>query len=502
MFAQAIKRPLWPIALGVALALGIGGLTGSALERHGLLAATGETVPGTTISTDNEIKLSAPTTFAPVVQKVMPSVVNIFSSRKTKTDNRTWELFDDDPLLRRFFGDQWPGGTTRVPRERQERSLGSGVIISADGYIVTNNHVVDGGTDIRVSLSDKREYSARVVGTDGKTDLAVLKIDQTGLPALTFADSSKVQVGDVVLAVGNPFGVGQAVSMGIVSATGRGGLGIEDYEDFIQTDAAINPGNSGGALVNAEGRLIGINTAIMSRSGGNQGVGFAIPINMARNITDQIMHGGKVSRAFLGVMIQPVTPDIAKVFKLAKAEGALISDLTPNSPAERAGLKAGDIVTKVDDRSVLDSRALQLMIGEMVPGRTIRLTVVRDGNERPYSITLGEQPGERNENAAASHGTAAERVLEGVSLESITPEFSNRYGIGRNVKGVAVRRVDPNSAAERAGLEQGDVIVEVNRQPVGSVEQLNRILNEGTTDTALLLVSREGRARYLVISTK
>src|SRR6185503_20176538 len=247
------------------------------------------------------------------------------------------------------------GGQTLIPRERQERSLGSGVIVSSDGYIVTNNHVVEGGTEIKVSLSDKREYKARVVGTDSKTDLAVLKIDQTGLPALTFADSSKVQVGDLVLAVGNPCGVGQAVSMGIVSAIGRGGLGIEDYEDFIQTDAAINPGNSGGALVNAEGRLIGINTAIMSRSGGNQGVGFAIPINMARNITDQIMHGGKVSRAFLGVMIQPVTPDLSKAFRLSRSEGALISDVTPNSPAERAGLKAGDVVTKIDDRSVPDS---------------------------------------------------------------------------------------------------------------------------------------------------
>jgi len=501
MFAKTIQRPLWPIALGVALALGIGGFTGSALERHGVLAA-GETLPRTGISTDNEIRSLTPTTFAPVVQKVMPSVVNIFSSRQTKTASRTWESLNDDTLFRRFFGDQWPGGQTLIPRERQERSLGSGVIISSDGYIVTNNHVVDGGSDIKVSLSDKREYKARVVGTDSKSDLAVLKIDQTGLPALSFADSSKVQVGDIVLAVGNPFGVGQAVSMGIVSAMGRGGLGIEDYEDFIQTDAAINPGNSGGALVNAEGRLIGINTAIMSRSGGNQGVGFAIPINMARNITDQIMHGGKVSRAFLGVMIQPVTPDLAKAFKLAKTEGALISDLTPNSPAERAGLKAGDVVTRLDDRSVPDSRALQLMIGEMTPGRAVRLTVMRDGFERQQSVTLGEQPGEHSEARSVNGGTATDRVLDGVSLETVAPELSNRYGLGRNTKGVAIRRVAPNSAAAEAGLEQGDVILEVNRQPVGTVDQLNRQLNEATSDTTLLLVSREGHTRYIVISTK
>ena len=247
MFAQSLRRPLWPIVLGVALAFAIGGAAGSSIRNDVLLAATGETQPVGAISTKDESKLFSPPTFAPVVQKVMPSVVSIFSSRKLTTDNRNWELLNEEPLFRRFFGDQWPGGQTLVPRERQARSMGSGVITSSDGYIVTNHHVIDGATDIKVALSDKREYTARVVGTDTKTDLAVLKIDEAGLPALPLADSSKVQVGDVVLAVGNPFGVGQAVSMGIVSATGRGGLGLEDYEDFIQTDAAINPGNSGGA---------------------------------------------------------------------------------------------------------------------------------------------------------------------------------------------------------------------------------------------------------------
>jgi serine protease Do len=411
------------------------------------------------------------------------------------------ELFNEDPLFRRFFGDQF-GGRNLIPRERQERSLGSGVIISPDGYIVTNNHVVDDASDIKVSLSDKREFTARVVGTDSKTDLAVLKIDQTGLPALTLAtDSSRVQVGDIVLAIGNPFGVGQTVTMGIVSATGRGGLGIEDYEDFIQTDAAINPGNSGGALVNAEGQLIGISTAIMSRSGGNQGIGFAIPANMARNVTDQIIRGGKVSRAFLGVMIQPVTPDLAKAFKLGKSEGALISDVSANSPAERAGLKAGDVVTKVDDRSVADSRALQLMIGEMSPQRSVRLTVIRDGNERVYPVTLGEQPGNRNEAGNESKAPAA-RALDGVSLEALTPSLSRQYGIAMDTKGVAVRRVDPDSLAGRAGLEPGDVILEVNRQPVSSVEQVREYVTKGTTDTTLLFVNHDGRTRYVVISTR
>ena len=502
MLAQALRRRLWLIAVVVFLALDMTAAAGSSLGKQTLLAALGENRPPVAISTGNENKPLSSTTFAPVVQKVMPSVVSVFSSRKMTTDNRDWEQLNENSLFRRFFGDQSSEGQRLIPRERQPRSMGSGVITSPDGYIVTNHHVVDGATDIKVALSDRREYTARVIGTDRKTDLAVLKIDQTDLPALPLADSSKVQVGDIVLAVGNPFGVGQAVSMGIVSATGRGGLGLEDYEDFIQTDAAINPGNSGGALVNAEGRLIGINTAIMSRSGGNQGVGFAIPTNMVRNITDQIIHSGKVSRAFLGVMIQPVTPDLAKFFKLEKSEGALISDVSPNSPAERAGLKSGDVVTKIDDRSVVDSRALQLMIGEMSPGRNVQLTVVRDGNERQYPVTLGDQPGTSSETVGNGRKTSADRILEGVWLDAVTPEFSRQYGVAGNLKGVAVRRVDPNSAAAEAGLQQGDVILEVNNQPVTSVEQLHQYIDGGTTDTALLFVNHDGRTRYLAIPTK
>jgi serine protease Do len=437
------------------------------------------------------------TTFAPVVQKVMPSVVNVFSSKKVRND-RTFEPFFDDPFFRRFFGDNFWGRP--IPRERQERSLGSGVIVSPDGYILTNNHVVDDATDVKVSLSDKREFTARIVGKDSKTDLAVLKIDQSGLPTVSLGDSTKVQVGDIVLAIGNPFGVGQTVTMGVVSATGRGGLGIEEVEDFIQTDAAINPGNSGGALINASGELIGINTAILSRSGGNQGIGFAIPVNLARNVMDQIIHGGKVTRAFLGVTIQPVTADIAKAFKLGKSEGALVADVSPNSPAERAGLKAGDVITKVDGQTVADSRALQLMIGQMKPGRTVRLSVNRDGTERDVTATLGEQPSENDNSGSRAGGTSADRVLDGVSVETLTPELAREFGLSRTMKGVLVRRVDPDSAAAAAGLERGDVILEVNRHPVETVEQLNRYINESNSDSTLLFVNRDGRTRYVVIS--
>src|SRR5438128_8233482 len=284
--------------------------------------------------------VAMPATFAPVVKAVLPAVVNISSTRMIRTSALRQD--NDNP-----FGDLIPG--FRMPdRPLRRQGEGSGVIVSPDGYIVTNNHVVDGSTELTVSMADKREMKARVIGTDAKTDIALIKVDAKDLPHVVLGDSSKVEVGDIALAMGNPFGLGQTVTMGIISATGRGGLGIEEYEDFIQTDAAINPGNSGGALINAQGELIGINTAILSRSGGNQGIGFAIPVNLARNVMDQIIHGGKVTRAFLGVMVQPATSDIAKAFKLGKSEGALISDVSVNSPAGRAGLKAGDVVNKVD----------------------------------------------------------------------------------------------------------------------------------------------------------
>jgi serine protease Do len=497
MTLQSFRRPLWPVAI-IALTFAIGAITGSFANTNELAAASRSEIRPATAGTVDTLDLK-PSTFAPVVQKVMPSVVNIFSSRKIATSSRDFGQFFEDPFLRRFLGDQ--SRLPLIPSERQERSLGSGVIISSDGYIVTNNHVVDGGTDIKVSLNDKTELPARVVGTDSRTDLAVLKIDRAGLPALPLGDSSKVQVGDVVLAIGNPFGVGQTVTMGIVSATGRD-LGIEDYEDFIQTDAAINPGNSGGALVSAEGRLIGINTAIMSRSGGNQGVGFAIPASMARNVTDQIMHGGKVSRAFLGVTIQPVTSDLAKAFKLSKAEGALISDVNPGSPADRAGLKSGDIITKLDDSPVPDARALRLMIGEMSPGKRVQLAVLRDGIEQRYAVTLGDQPSDKADSASVSRGGSSSRALDGVSLEAVTPESARQLGLSRTMKGVVVRRVDPDSAAAKAGLEAGDVILEVNRHPVTNTEDVTRYIHESPADTALLFVNHESQTRYLAIPTK
>src|SRR5438477_6125431 len=304
--------------------------------------------------------------------------------------------FFDDPFFRRFFGSPFDdNGGRRQPRTFKERSLGSGVIVTKDGYILTNNHVVDGADEIKVARDkDKKQFTAKVVGRDPKTDIAVLKIDARDLPFITFADSDKLEVGDVVLALGKPFGIGQTVTMGIVSATGRGGMGIEDYEDFIQTDAAINPGNSGGALVDAEGRLIGLNTAILSRSGGNQGIGFAIPANLARDVMEGLIKDGHVTRGYLGVMIQDVTPSLAKEFKLKEnGAGALVSDVTADSPAEKAGLKSGDVIVEFDGKKVTDSRHLKREVARVHPGQTIPVKVLRDGSNKTLQVAVRETPG-------------------------------------------------------------------------------------------------------------
>src|SRR6266446_609269 len=316
-------------------------------------------------------------TFGPIIKKVSPSVVNIYTAKTVRENPRLSPLLDD-PFFRQFFG----APDESVSRERREQALGSGVIISDDGYILTNNHVVDGADEVKVVLADgKKEFDAKVIGTDPQTDIALIKVEGKNLPAITVTDSDKLEVGDIVLAIGNPFGVGQTVTMGIVSAKGRGGMGIVDYEDFIQTDASINPGNSGGALVDAEGRLVGINTAILSRTGGNQGIGFAVPVNLARYVMERIVVDGKVTRGYLGVKIQPITSDIAKQSKLSQPVGALIAEVTPGSPGEQAGLKPGDVVTEFDGKSVTDSRHLQLMVAEKPPGSRVSMKIVREGKE-------------------------------------------------------------------------------------------------------------------------
>src|SRR5256885_10817619 len=328
-------------------------------------------------NTHGSMKLADPnegpskTGFAPIVKSVLPDVVNISTSKVVRAQAELPEEMFNEPFFRQFFG---PGFDNRSqnPRSQREDSLGSGVIVSPDGYILTNNHVVEGATDVRVTLSNKRQLQAKVVGADPKTDIAVLKVEGSGYPAITIGDSSKVQVGDYALAVGDPFGVGQTVTMGIVSAMNRGNLGIEDYEDFIQTDAPINPGNSGGALVNDRGELIGINTAILSHgSEGNQGIGFAVPVNQARQVMGELVKNGKVVRAYMGIMLQDLTPAIAKAFGTSDTHGALVGDVTPDSPASRAGLAKGDIIREVDGRPVDNGNQLRNRIAMQTPGTSV-----------------------------------------------------------------------------------------------------------------------------------
>src|SRR5436309_8499575 len=366
---RLIRYQTWLVA---GLMLLVGSMAGGAFVGASMVQASHAPESAFAVSAPPVREaVSMPATFAPVVKAVLPAVVNISSTKVIRTS----ELPQDNP-----FGDLFPG--FRMPdRPMRQQGEGSGVIVSADGYIVTNNHVVDGATELTVSMADKREMKARVIGTDARTDIALIKVDAKDLPHVVLGDSSKVEVGDIALAMGNPFGLGQTVTMGIISATGRGGLGIEDYEDFIQTDASINPGNSGGALVNTRGELIGINTAILSPSGGNLGIGFAVPVSLARNVMDQIVRSGKVTRAWLGVALQDVTGDIAANFHLDKPRGALVADVEEGSPASKAGLQTGDIILAIDQKPVLDGRSLQLALGQMMPGKAVVLTVFRNGQE-------------------------------------------------------------------------------------------------------------------------
>jgi len=413
-----------------------------------------------------------------------------------------------DPFFRQFFGGDdddsgsMPNGRMprqfRVPQQQQrERGLGSGVIVSPNGYILTNNHVVDGASTVTVTLNSRHDYKARVVGTDPKTDIAVVKIDATDLPSIVIGDSDKAQIGDYVLAVGNPFGVGQTVTMGIVSATGRANLGIEDYEDFIQTDAPINPGNSGGALVNDRGELIGINTAILANgSEGNQGIGFAVPVDVARNVMDQIIKTGHVTRAYLGVMAQEVTPAIAKAFRESEVRGALVGDVTPNSPASRAGLQKGDIILDINGKPVNNSAALRMHISLMQPGSDVTVRVLRDGNERNFNVKLAEMP---TETASVEKPAGnPEANMQGITVEDVNSRTARQLGLPAGTTGVVVTGVDPNSAAADSGLKRGDVIQEVNRQPVRNAADFERAIR-GSKDQALLLVNRQGSTLYIAV---
>ena len=479
---------LLAIAGGVLLANGWKSWTG-----HSVYGASG--LPVTVSGNTAPVSLGSFTNgFASVLKPALPAVVNIHTSKLVKPQGGNLSPFFNDPFFRQIFGDQF--GQMK-PEPEREQSLGSGVIISADGTILTNNHVVDGATDIKVQLSDKREFRAKVIGTDPQTDIAVLKIDAKDLPTLPLGDSSQIHVGDLVFAIGDPFGIGETATMGIVSATGRGGLGIENYEDFIQTDASINPGNSGGALIDIHGNLMGINTAILSGgSGGNQGIGFAIPINMARRIMDQILTNGKVVRGYLGVYIQDATPDLAKQFGLTQGGGVLVGDVSSGTPAANAGLKKGDIILKLNGTPVQSSSDLRAQISQMAPGTVVKLDVWRDGKSQEFNVTLGELP-EKSAGSAAGEGESS--ALDGVDVQTLTPDIAQQLNLPSSTQGVVVTNVDQASAAASAGLQRSDVIQEVNHHPVTNVAEFRQAIKGAGDQPVLLLINRGGITNYLVV---
>jgi len=438
--------------------------------------------------------------FASVLKPALPAVVNIHTSKVVKSRASQMMPFFNDPMFKQFFGDEGPQGQQQ-PQTEREQSLGSGVIITSDGMIVTNNHVIEGATDIKVDLSDKREFQAKLIGTDAKTDIAVLKIEASGLPTLAIGDSSKLQVGDMIFAIGEPFGLEGTATMGIVSATGRGGLGIENYEDFIQTDAPINPGNSGGAMIDLRGDLIGINTAILSGGGGgNQGVGFAIPINLARSVMDQIVGHGKVVRGYLGLFPQDVTPALARQFGLSKPGGALVSGLKPDAPAAKAGVKNGDVILELNGQPVESANDLRLRISQTAPGSSVKLEISRDGKTQNVDVTLAELPPDKV--AEETPGENSGGGLEGVNVQELTPEAMEQLQLAPGTRGVVVESVDPSSAAAGVGLQRGQVIQEVNHKPVHNITEYKQALAAVGNQPVLLLVNQGGVTQYMVIESR
>src|SRR3984957_3996828 len=493
-----VNRRVLVVALAVALVGGIAfGLGVKSWSERSVLGA--EKVPVTVAKDIAPVNLgSFANGFSSVIKPALPAVVNIKSSKLVKASDQEGAMspFMQDPLFRQFFG-QNPH--MQQPQDQHEHSLGSGVIVNGEGYILTNNHVVDGATDVRVDLNDNRKLPAKIVGTDPRTDLAVLKISAHNLPAVTFGDSARLQVGDVVFAIGNPFDVGETATMGIVSAMGRGNLAIErgGIEDFIQTDAAINPGNSGGALLDVHGNLVGINTAILTNGGrGNQGVGFAIPVDLAHSVMDQIVTHGHVVRGYLGIAIGELSPELAAQFGLKQGGGALIEDVTAGGPAAKAGLKRGDVVQEIDGQPIAAGNVLQVPVAAMAPGSKVSLKIFRDGKAEDVKATLGEMPEKLGESDATQKGTA---VLDGLEVQTLTPELAGELNVPPSTKGVVVTSADGSSAAAAAGLDRGDVIQEVNHKNVTNVEEYRRAMESAGKQSVLLLVNRGGTTHYVVV---
>jgi len=432
--------------------------------------------------------------FSEIASAVSPAVVNISTTKVVRRDTLP---FSEDP----FFDFFRPFHDFGLPKKWKEQSLGSGVIISSDGYIITNNHVVEKSEDIRVTLYDKRSFRGKVVGADPKTDIAVVKVSANSLPTVRWGDSDRLQVGEFVLAIGNPFGLSHTVTMGIISAVGRANVGIADYEDFIQTDAAINPGNSGGPLVNIRGELIGINTAIFSRSGGYQGIGFAVPSNMAHLVVDQLIRQGKIVRGWLGVTIQDVTPELSQKFGLKDSKGALVSDISKGSPAEKAGIMRGDVILEFNGKEIKSVGGLRNMVSQSKVGSQVTLKILRGGREYKLTAVIVELP---REMAEAPQEPSPEDIqrnsFSGVTVMDLTRDIARQLGLGSTERGAVVVKVEPGSAADEAGLRKGDVIQEIDKKRITGLEDFNRIAGAiGPGETALLFINRGGRRFYITI---
>ncbi len=486
----------------IGSAIGIGVLAAAMIWGGQSLTTSHASSPGSPAASPAIAMPAAPANgFTEVAKLVTPAVVNITTVMTERiSDGRSipddlrdrMEEYFGKPFGPRGRGQQSPG----EPRGPKGGGQGSGVIVSPDGYVLTNNHVIDNAREVTVTLPDKREFRGKIVGADPKTDLAVVKIEADNLPTVAWGDASKLQVGEYVLAVGNPFGLNSTVTLGIVSAVGRGHMGITQYEDFIQTDAAINPGNSGGALVNTKGELVGINTAIFSQTGGYQGVGFAVSTTMGKPIYESLVKTGKVVRGYLGIGIQDLNHDLAKSFGMKDLKGALVSDVKEGSPADEGGLKQGDVITSYQGIPIEDAVALQRQVTKTVVGTKIPVQVMRDGRTRDLTITIGEQPDTTK--IAKTEPTENESAFAGIAVQDLDQETAKELGLKGQVKGVVVTKVDADSGAEKAGLVPGDVIREINRKPVASVKDFEKAssgVKKG--DNVLLLINRRGAALFL-----
>lgn len=481
----------------IGSAIGIGLLSGALIwGSHSVATSSASSAQPTA----TPVNVAAPASdFTEVAKKVTPAVVNITTVMTEKVSDGFSvpdELRDRmEEFFGRPFGPRGRGPSDPFDHRGPRKGQGSGVIITSDGYILTNNHVIANAREVNVTLPDKREFKGTIIGTDPKTDLAVVKINATDLPAVSWGDASRLQVGEYVLAVGNPFGLNSTVTMGIVSAVGRGHMGITQYEDFIQTDAAINPGNSGGALVNTRGELVGINTAIFSQTGGYQGVGFAVSTTMAKPIYESLVKTGKVVRGYLGVGIQDLNQELAKSFSMKESKGALVSDVREGSPAEQAGLKEGDVIIEYHGTLVEDGVALQRLVTRTSAGTVVPLKVIRDGHGREMTVRIGEQPDETK--VAKVERGETDHALSGLAVEDLDQATSKELGLNGK-RGVVVTRVAPDSEAEKAGLMPGDVIREINRQPIKSVKDFEKVSSDVKKGgTVLILVNRRGNSLFL-----